>query len=215
MEPYYDEGGITIYHGDCREVLPALDLRPDLVVTDPPYNVGKDYGTSHDDLPADEYAAILSFVAAQHERQVWVTPTAHLALFLRTLGADARLVIVRRGAQGPIRYGWSDQFLPLLVRGAPYRRVANLWDGVRLPDEGYYCRENTFGHPGFTSTALTTRAIECMSLPGQTILDPFMGTGTTARAALDTGRRAIGIEIEERYCEIAVKRLAQGVFDFA
>ncbi len=71
-----------------------------------------------------------------------------------------------------------------------------------------------FEHPAIFPEALATDHVRSWSNPGQTILDPFMGSGTTLRAAKDLGRKAIGIEIEEKYCEIAVKRLRQEAFGF-
>jgi site-specific DNA-methyltransferase (adenine-specific) len=68
-------------------------------------------------------------------------------------------------------------------------------------------------HPNQKPIALMRWCIE--KCPPGTVLDPYMGSGTTIRAAKDLGRKAIGIEIEERYCEIAAKRLAQGVLDLA
>ena len=208
-DPYYDEDGITLYLGDCRDVLPSLS--PDVILTDPPYNVGKDYGTSKDDLSPEGYERLLGTVSGAQDRQAWVTPTTHLATYLRVLGDQARLVVVRRGAQGPIRFGWCDQFLPLLIRGVPHTRVPNLWDGIRLPDEGYFFREETFGHPGFTAFPIMARLVECMARADDLVCDPFSGTGTTLVAAKRHGRRAVGIELNEPYCEIAAKRLAQGV----
>lgn len=67
------------------------------------------------------------------------------------------------------------------------------------------------GHPCPYPTGLPSRCIAATTSHGDTVLDPFMGSGTTLRAAKDLGRRAIGVEIEERYCEIAAKRLAQEV----
>lgn len=66
-------------------------------------------------------------------------------------------------------------------------------------------------HPNEKPLDMVSRFIRLTTEEGQTVLDPFMGSGTTLRAAKDLGRKAIGIEIEEKYCEIAVKRLAQGV----
>jgi hypothetical protein len=98
MKPYYDEGGITIYHADCREILP--DTGPDVLVTDPPFNVGKDYETTNDSLPMAEYEALMDFVASRGpDSQAWVTPSNRLLLFCQKLGTDARPVVIRRGAQ--------------------------------------------------------------------------------------------------------------------
>jgi site-specific DNA-methyltransferase (adenine-specific) len=71
------------------------------------------------------------------------------------------------------------------------------------------------GHPTVKPLGVISRLMKVGSMEGQAILDPFMGSGTTLRAAKDLGRRAIGIEIEERYCEIAANRLLQGVLDLA
>jgi DNA modification methylase len=215
MKPYYSEKGIEIYFGDCREVLPLLDIA-DAVITDPPYNVGKDYGTHNDAMPEDEYEqwareiAYLSQCSAP--RQFWVAPRYKLNMWLKIL-PSSHLVVIKRGAFGPCRGGWADQFEIALACGKPHACVPDLWENIRLKGEGYFFTEETYGHPGYTPYSIMRRAVELMSV--ESVIDPFCGTGTTLRAAKDLGRRAIGIEIEERYCEIAAKRLSQEVLDFA
>lgn len=209
MTPYYSQDGIVIYHGDCREVLPCLTT-PAAIVTDPPFNVGKDYGTHQDDMTDGAYEELLCLVAGVCFFQGWVTPTVQLERFVRLLGCAAHPVVVRRGAQGPIRFGWSDQFLLLLVRGKPAKPVSNVWDGIRLPDEGYYYTGEAYGHPGTTAEGVMARLVDLLVPMGTLVVDPFVGTGTTLVAAKRLGRKAIGIELEERYCEIAAKRLQQG-----
>jgi len=212
LKPYYEHGGITIYHADCREVLPCVTA--DSVITDPPYNCGKDYGTWNDSLPSDEYAAIMRDIvhltAELTDRQAWVAPRYQLGLWLQLL-PSAHLVVIERGAAGPYRGGWSDQFEIALACGKPARCIGDLWRNIRLKGEGYFFREETFGHPGYTPFPIMYRFSKLF--PG-TICDPFAGTGTTLWAAKNLGHKAIGIEIEERYCEIAAKRLSQEVFDF-
>jgi len=212
MQPYYDDGnGIVIYHGDCRDILPMLGGQADALMTDPPFNVGKDYGMSKDDLPDEEYAALLRLMVEHGPTtQAWIAPKIRLGLMLGIL-PDALPVVVRRGAQGPLRWGWSDQFDMLIVRGRPRRPISNLWDGIRLRDEGYFFTERWYGHPGYTSYPIMARAIDYLTEPGSCVIDPFAGTGTTLRAAKDLGRRAIGIEISPHWCDIAVRRLAQQV----
>ena len=206
MKPYYTDDYVTLYHGDCRELLPSI--KADVVVTDPPFNVGKDYGTSTDDLDVEEYRSLMVAVAGAAERQAWVTPTNGLALFSALLGPEAYPVVVVRGAQGPKRWGWFDQFDMLLVRGKPLRYTSNLWTDIRLKGEGYFFRENDFGHPGYTPMPIMARLVGLMGGP---VLDPFAGTGTTLIVAKRGGVQAIGIEIEERYCEVAANRLRQEV----
>jgi len=189
--PYYEHAGITIYHGDCRDILPHVTA--DVVVTDPPYGMGK-------------AAWDVSIVPVDS----WL-PTARrigpVLLFCGNVGArdypfaDWTVAWVRAGSvqrNGALR-GFSN-WEPILTYG-----LASLSNDVvacpNFPD--------TDDHPTPKPTALMRKVLALC--PTGTILDPFMGSGTTLVAAKQLGRKAIGIEIEERYCEIAVKRLAQEV----
>lgn len=214
MKPYYEEDGIVIYHGDCREILPQLEP-VDLVLTDPPYNCGKDYGSYKDNLSDSDYVDFMSNVASQSRRlamnQAWVAPRYKMLMWLNIF-PEAHIVVVRRGASGPFRGGWSDQFETVLTTGRPNECISDLWDDIRLKGEGYFFREETYNHPGYTPYKIMLRCARVLSK--ESVIDPFCGTGTTLRAAKDLGRKAIGIEIEEKYCEIAAKRLQQEVFKF-
>jgi len=212
-EPYYEDEMVSLWNEDFREALSAASDEYDAVITDPPYNVGKDYGTYKDNLEPQEYEEMLRDVSGVCERQAWVSSTTHLGAFMRALGDEARLVVVRRGAQGPLRWGMFSQFEPLLVRGHVEERMSDLWDGIRLTGEGYFFREDTFGHPGYTPLPVLQRLIRLMTKPGETIFEPFAGTGTCLVAAKSLGRRAVGFELNEAYCEIAAKRLSQGSLD--
>jgi DNA modification methylase len=216
MVPYYDAEGITIYNADCREVLPSLTGA--LVCTDPPYNCGKEYGVWDDSLPVEEYQAIMRDITSAclmvAPNQAWVAPRYQLQFWMGLL-PKSHLVVIRRGARGPYRGGWSDQFEIALAIGKPSNAECDLWDDIRLKGEGYFFREETFGHPGYTPYMIGKRFINILSQPGETVIEPFAGTGTTLRAAKDLGRKAIGIEINEAYCEIAARRLSQEVLQFA
>lgn len=209
VKPYYQDDSVTIYHGDARDVLAGLTA--DALITDPPFNVGKDYGESTDDLPGTAYRALIrEVIATGPEVQAWVTPTKRLSLF-HTMLPDALPVVVRRGAQGPKRWGWYDQFDLILVRGKPNEWTSNLWENIRLKGEGFYFREETYGHPGYTPEPIMRRLVALLSAPSETIIDPFAGTGTSLYAAKSLGRRAIGIELDERWCDVAARRCAQEV----
>ena len=208
IEPYYADDWCTLYHGDCREILPRI-FAPNVVITDPPFNVGKRYGASfRDDLPLEEYQDLLLTAREVCERHAWVTPTRHLA-HIATLLAPAHPLIFRRGARGPVRWGWIDQYLMVLVRGKPVRLTRNLVESIRLTGEGYFFREDTYEHPGYTPEPLMRYLVSVMAGAGDVICDPFSGTGTLLCAAKALGRQAVGIEIEQRWCDVAVARLRQ------
>ena len=212
MTPYYQDEAITIFHADCRDVLPTLD-EVDLVLTDPPYNAGKDYGELVDDsLSPIDYASLMTKVINECERvssglvlvfssvsSMWLLPRPRWTCvwtkpmsFAHRVGGSAFLP------------HWE----PCLVYGKPWG------EGGRVPN---YSLSDVWsanpaernGHPCPKPLGLMKTIIG--QIPCVTILDPFMGSGTTLRAAKDLGRKAIGIEIEERYCEIAAKRMSQSV----
>jgi len=203
-------GNAELWLGDCREILPTL-RKVDAVITDPPYNVGKDYGVLVDDnMPNEVYYQWCSdrvFAARLcADNQFWVAPRYKMALWCSLL-PDAHLIVIRRGASGTLRGGWADQFETALAIGKPNEYAPDLWTDIRLKGEGYFFREDTYGHPGYTPLPLMTRAVALLSR--LSVCDPFMGTGTTGVACMNLGRKFIGIEIEERYFDIAVERIDQ------
>ena len=209
MKPYYDEAGITIYHGDCREVLSSVTA--DLVLTDPPYGVGMDYGEFDDTRAevkelADEVLPLLRSAAPV----VAVTP----GIVNLSLWPDADWCLAwtwpHTGSTG--RWGFN-QWGPILVWGSdPYLKA-----GLGRRPDLIVCsasdEPSPTGHPCPKPLRAWRRVLMRLSLDGSPVLDPFMGSGTTLRAAKDCGRRAIGIETEERFCEIAATRLGQEVLD--
>ena len=205
----FGDGRAVCYLGDCLEILPTFVAgSADAVVTDPPYNVGKDYGAHNDAMSDKEYtnwaAARVKECRRLAQNQFWVAPRYKLLLWLGLL-PEAHLVVIPRGASGPFRGGWSDQFEITLACGKPNRCVPDLWKGIRLKGEGYFFRENTYGHPGYTPYPIMHRAVELFSVDA--CCDPMMGTGTTGVACMQLGRKFIGIEIEPKYFKIAVDRI--------
>lgn len=202
-------GNATLYLGDCMDILPTLD-KIDCVITDPPYNAKKDYGTYKDNLSDDDYAEQMGCIVGEclrlSQKQFWVAPRYKMNLWTGLL-PKAHLIVIRRGASGCLRGGWSDQFQTALAIGKPNRAERDLWDDIRLKGEGYFFREETYGHPGYTPFKIMMRAVELMTCDNDMVLDPYFGTGTTGVACLKQGRKFIGIEIDPDYFKIACDRI--------
>jgi site-specific DNA-methyltransferase (adenine-specific) len=234
VKPYYEHGGITIYHGDCREVLPQLPPDSiDVCVTSPPYNVGLDYLGYQDSLPEHQFRAFNASWLAH----LW--PLVKVGSRFYCVLGDKMVWWFREMAEG---LGWN--FGQMLVWCKPNfsggtSRMAGDWNnmaewillfrnGDRTPmQNGEGNTHNWFvipspqstwndepkEHPAQWPIELAQRIIS--RTPGEIVLDPFCGSGSGLIAGKNLGRRAIGIEIEEKYCEIAAKRLSQEVFDFS
>ena len=198
--PYYDQDGITIYHGDCAQVLPFLDP-VDLLLTDPSYGIGADthagkaengwkqYGSSGWDKEKPPGYLLEFAISKAKIAIVWGGNYFCLPPSMRWLVWDKGQ---REFSLADCELAWTNQ--NKAVRAITYSRGEALLDGKQ--------------HPTQKPEAVMKWCIglndECA-----TILDPFMGSGTTLVAAKNMGKRAIGIERELKYCEIAVRRLAQ------
>ncbi len=201
VKPYYEEDGIVIYNADCREVLPQL-APVDLVVTDPPYGCGKAEWDSS--FPTEWYVEAKRLAPTT----CVITGSAGLPDSIKLVGADFLDVIAARNlngmTRGPLGFG---NWLAAVVAGTK-------------PPQGINCFDFTVNgempaHPSPKPLRYMQKLLARMLPKGGSLIDPFMGSGTTLRAAKDLGLKAIGIELEKRYCEIAVQRLRQQVLQFA
>lgn len=203
MIPYYEDGAVTIYHGDALEVLPSLPASSAaLVLTDPPYptefqHVWKPLGRESGRILVDGGSLVtllghfqMPFVIdaiGDSLRYWWICGMRHTAPPAKLPGK------------------WVDvQWKPALwyVKGARRDKVCptDLTEGVHRDK-----RFHEWGQP----LSWSNRWVGWLTHPGELVVDPFMGGGTTLVSAKQQGRRAVGVEIEERYCEAAASRLTQ------
>jgi DNA modification methylase len=228
VTPYYDDGTCVIYHGDALEVLPGIESASvHGVITDPPYVIGAVSAGSMGSKSggwADMMNSSLWFSAwyrevsriLRHDGVFWSFLNWRTLPVVMRAAVDARLPITSCavwdkewiGPGGPQGLRPSYELVALLCKpdfSVPDRGVADV-----IPHKVGSYKEH--GHPAEKPEGLIHRLLEISSLPsGSTVLDPFLGSGTTAVAAKSRGLRSIGIEAEERWCEVAAQRLSQGV----
>lgn len=215
IAPYYQDDACTIYHGDCREILPQLEP-VDLVLTDPPYGIGeaggknksrgllavaRDYGNDHwDDTPIDRDLMLLVCGAGNsiiifggnYYSDVLTKNTCWLVFDKENYQSDfADCELAWTNLDGAVR----------LLRWQWYGFIQKIKEQRAHPTQ----------KPMSLMQWCIEQADEKQKYKHETILDPFMGSGTTLVAAKNLGRKAIGIEMEKKYCDIAVKRLRQEV----
>lgn len=202
VKPYYEHGGITIYCGDCREVLAGI--HGDSVITDPPYGINYNPGGGDGIAKRGRYERVIG-----DDKPFDPTPfLAYSTVVLwganhyadRLPASPGWLCWVKIGDGGP--RDCSDLELAWTNRNMPARRFSHLWRGMIRASE----RNEQRSHATQKPVVLMQWCIEVVGATG-TVLDPFMGSGTTGVACVELNRRFVGIELEERYCEIAAKRI--------
>jgi site-specific DNA-methyltransferase (adenine-specific) len=225
--PYYQDSAVTIYRGDCREILPTLGM-VDLVFTDPPYNVRaedialdgrapmkRDFGLWDEGWSARAFCASVLPLVRNGGSMLSFTSDRLLSDFRTAAGWTPRGTIVwdkMNPAPSP-RPGYVSAVEYVVWLQKP--GMAATWNASGYTPNIMRCpicagSERT-QHPTQKPESLIAELVARHSNPGDLILDPFMGSGTTLVAAKRLGRRAIGIELNQAYCDIAVRRLAQSV----
>ena len=231
MKPYYQDADVTLYHGDCREVRVA-PASVDLLIADPPYGVNWQSGRRQlafdvlandgGDFPLLEVLGGL-LPALKRGRHLYVFGLEDFGPL--PVAASTELIWDKEHVNsGDLTLPWGPGHE--LIRFGCYQiSKANRDDGmhrlaarmrrhsvIRCP------RINAAAvtrHPTEKPVPLLRELIESSSSMGELVLDPFAGSGSTLVAAKLEGRRAVGIELDERYCEVAAQRLAQQVLPFA
>ena len=228
MTPYYDADGITIYHGDCMEVLPSLGAPvADMLLTDIPYgevtrpcgNFGdsaRSFDKGDADLVTFELDAFVAMVVLACRSSFYVfcgiEQVSPLTVLFKQRGLTTRHGLWIKSNPSPVNgeHLWLSGHENCVFARAPLAPFSEHC----APPHWRYPVGTSKRHPTEKPRALFDRLVLASSKPGETVLDPCAGSGTALEAALQLGRRAIGVELNEEYCEIAAKRLAQGVLDF-
>lgn len=222
MKPYYADEWVSLYHGDCREVLPALSNITALV-SDPPYGIklatnygarkrgalarSNDHGVGivGDGEPFDPahllgYPKVVLFGANHYADRL---PASQTWLVWDKLAGLTSKREVGFNDQADVELAWVSS-------GGPARLFSHRWMGLLKDSE----RDEARLHPTQKPVVLMRWVLLATTTAADLICDPYAGSGSTLRAAKDLCRKAVGVEIEERYCEIAARRLSQDVLDF-
>ena len=213
--------GWTLYNADCLDVLPTLEAGSvDAVITDPPFGIGFKYA-SHNDT-SEGYGAWLWTILDMCERAarpgspvfVWQA-SLNMRRFAEWFPRNWRLFVAAKNfvqmrptamqyAYDPVIVWWKDGAKPYSAKTASRDfHLANTAPSARKPGSPAYVK----GHPCPRPLSQVQHIIEQWVVPGGVVLDPFMGSGTTGVACLNTGRRFIGIELDPGYFDIARQRL--------
>jgi len=216
MTPYYQDDAVTIYHGDCREWMPEADV----IVTDPPYGTG---GWRRPESGAGSSpVAALTRESWDDGAVDWLRPIPTITFWPAARASALLLAAILVGLPKHRALYWQKPDPKPQVGGRVRWSIEEVWvlsqDGFLLYGDTDLFRESAVrvnrneeavGHP-YQKPESVMRWLVGKTRVG-TILDPFMGSGTTLVAAKSLNRKAIGIEIEERYCEIAARRCSQEV----
>jgi len=215
--PYYQDDAVTLYCADCRDILPLLP-KVDLVLTDPPYGIGGKWSK----------ASVCGWKGFKNgssrlwsKGETWDDSTVDGPLIESVISSGKWAIIWGGNYYGlPPGRGWLvwDK-----VQEFSSAEGELAWSNLDIPLRFFRMSRVEAYSPrmAYQKTHPTEKPCELMQWclgfapDARTILDPFMGSGTTLVAAKNLGRKSIGIEIEERYCEIAAQRLSQGVLDLS
>jgi len=198
IKPYYTDDYVTIYLGDCRLILPQLP-KVDIVLTDPPY---KD-----DDVDGEYYQWFHSWwkYLRYSDYVIFFNNSSRLYDLMQRYGKPYRVLVWSKGV---VQYAW--RWEPILIYSSSeptFKLNKHIWSD-HLPFQPVFGGQHPYEKP-LDLMKMLVRMIPQDKL----ILEPFNGIGTTTLAAKSLNRKCIGIEIEEKYCEIAAKRCSQGVFN--
>jgi site-specific DNA-methyltransferase (adenine-specific) len=218
LKPHFEQEGLSIFHGDCRAVLPSLESGSvDLVVTDPPYlvNFTGRFDGKHKAIAGDDDSGWVLPVFAELWRVMkddsfavtfygWPHADVFVGAFKEVGFRLVSHLVFVKNVWGLGRFSRGQHEVAyLLAKGrpaVPKRGISDVIDWER--------EQNAF-HPNQKPVAALVPLLLTYAEKGQTVLDPFMGSGSTLLAARQCGNPAIGIEIEPRYCDFAARRMEQ------